>query len=74
MPVLYLMIDDFSPLHDHCFLKWSWIIVLQYELLFCIENNDDPAIMIVRGLLEKYPKVDAHLFVRGKLLNNVHLP
>lgn len=37
----------------------------KYELLFCIENEHDPAIMVVRSLLEKYPKLDAHLFVGG---------
>ena len=38
----------------------------QYELLFCVEDDMDPAIMIVRSLLAKYPKVDAQLFVGGK--------
>jgi hypothetical protein len=36
---------------------------LQYELLFCIEDDSDSAIMIVNSLMEKYPKVNAHLFV-----------
>jgi len=36
---------------------------LQYELIFCIEEEIDPAVMVVRSLLEKYPKVDAKLFI-----------
>lgn len=37
--------------------------LLQYELLFCIENKNDPAIPIVEGLMKKYPNVDAQLFI-----------
>ncbi|XP_063707336.1 ceramide glucosyltransferase isoform X2 [Culicoides brevitarsis] len=36
-----------------------------YELLFCIEDRNDPAIMIVKHLMEKYPTVDAQLFLGG---------
>ena len=42
--------------HETCFS-------LQYELIFCIEEDMDPAVMVVRSLLEKYPKVDAKLFI-----------
>lgn len=38
----------------------------KYELLFCIENDWDPAIMVVQSLLSKYPQMDAKLFVAGK--------
>lgn len=41
---------------------------LQYELLFCIEDKDDPAIAIVNTLMEKYPLVDAHLFLGGSVV------
>ena len=34
----------------------------QYELLFCVEEESDPAVMVVRSLLEKYPSADARLF------------
>jgi ceramide glucosyltransferase len=34
----------------------------KYELLFCIENDSDPAAMVITSLLEKYPSVDARLF------------
>lgn len=40
----------------------------QYELLFCIEDKDDPAIAIVNTLMEKYPLVDAHLFLGGSVV------
>lgn len=36
-----------------------------YELLFCVENENDPAIMLVNSLLQKYPQVEARLFVGG---------
>ncbi|KAI0210222.1 Ceramide glucosyltransferase [Lamellibrachia satsuma] len=37
-----------------------------FELIFCIEEEIDPAVMVVRSLLEKYPKVDAKLFIGSK--------
>ena len=42
--------------------------VLQYELLFCVEDETDSALMVVRSLMEKYPKIDAKLFI-GEYLN-----
>jgi ceramide glucosyltransferase len=36
-----------------------------YELLFCVEDKEDPAINIVQTLMEKYPTVDARLFMGG---------
>lgn len=36
-----------------------------YELLFCIEDKEDPAVAIVNNLIDKYPKVDAHLYLGG---------
>jgi len=38
----------------------------QFELLFSVHDEQDPAIMIVQKLIERYPKVDAKLFI-GKL-------
>ncbi|KAH8309383.1 ceramide glucosyltransferase [Drosophila kikkawai] len=49
-----------------------------YELLFCVEDKEDPAIQLVERLLTKYPKVDAKLFVGGSdvgvnpKINNIH--
>lgn len=37
-----------------------------FELLFCVQDNTDPAISVVKHLLEKYPSVDAKLFSGGK--------
>lgn len=37
-----------------------------FELLFCVNDNNDPAIMVVKQLLDKYPQVDAKLFSGGK--------
>jgi ceramide glucosyltransferase len=36
-----------------------------YELLFCVQDNVDPVISLVQGLIEKYPTVDAKLFTGG---------
>lgn len=43
------------------------IIFFQFELLFCLQDESDPALMVVKALMEKYPKVDAKIFI-GKLL------
>lgn len=34
----------------------------RFELLFCVSNADDPALMIVRTLMSKYPDIDARIF------------
>lgn len=50
-----------------------------YELLFCVEDESDPVLMLVHKLMEKYPTVDARLFVGGcnvgvnPKINNMHL-
>ncbi|RZF41192.1 hypothetical protein LSTR_LSTR011573 [Laodelphax striatellus] len=36
-----------------------------YEILFCIEDKNDPAILPVKRLMEKYPQVDTQLFIGG---------
>ncbi|KAH8405593.1 hypothetical protein KR215_003802, partial [Drosophila sulfurigaster] len=49
-----------------------------YELLFCVEDKHDPAIKLVEQLLDKYPLIDANLFVGGSdvgvnpKINNIH--
>ncbi|KAJ6218000.1 hypothetical protein RDWZM_009157 [Blomia tropicalis] len=40
----------------------------QFELLFCIEDKTDPAIDVVNRLIDRYPKVDAKLFVGGNTI------
>lgn len=55
--------------------KFIWNIIsfydyhffFQFELLFCLQDESDPALMVVKALMEKYPKVDAKIFI-GKLL------
>jgi len=42
--------------------------VVQYELLFCVEDDSDSAIMIVNSLIEKYQKCNAQLFVGKKTI------
>lgn len=37
----------------------------RYELLFCVQDDTDAAIMIVRQLLLKYPNIDSKLFIGG---------
>jgi len=37
-----------------------------YELLFCVQDDNDPAILVVKSLIENYPKVDAKLFIGHK--------
>lgn len=39
-----------------------------YELLFCIEDKSDPAIKIVEQLCEKYPQIDAQIFLGGSVV------
>jgi len=36
-----------------------------YELLFCVEDKEDAAVLVVENLMEKYPKVEAQLFIGG---------
>ncbi|XP_063542537.1 ceramide glucosyltransferase [Cydia strobilella] len=36
-----------------------------YELLFCVEDEHDPAVMLVHSLMQKYPNIDARLFTGG---------
>lgn len=35
----------------------------QYEILLCVQDQDDPAIDVCKKLLAKYPGVDAYLFI-----------
>lgn len=49
-----------------------------YELLFCFEENTDPAIPLVNSLIEKYPDIDAKVFIGASTvgvnpkINNMH--
>lgn len=37
--------------------------MLQYEILLCVQDQDDPAVDVCKKLLGKYPNVDARLFI-----------
>lgn len=37
-----------------------------YEIMFCIQNADDPVIPLVNELVAKYPKIDTKVFIGGK--------
>ncbi|XP_055334469.1 ceramide glucosyltransferase-B-like [Paramacrobiotus metropolitanus] len=38
----------------------------KFELLFCVTDESDPAVMIVQSLMKKYPCVDARIFIGGE--------
>lgn len=38
----------------------------KYELLCCVQDDQDPAIILFEKLKERYPKVDSKLFIGGK--------
>ena len=40
---------------------------MQYEILFCIQDADDPAHEIVQRLISKHPSVDAKV-VSGNVI------
>ncbi|MEQ2194903.1 hypothetical protein XENOCAPTIV_004501, partial [Xenoophorus captivus] len=42
------------------------VCVFQYEILLCVQDQDDPAVDVCKKLLGKYPNVDAGLFIGGK--------
>ncbi len=46
-----------------CCLADQWCPLLQFELLFCVQDEEDPAINLVNRLKESYPKVDVKLFI-----------
>ncbi|KAM7540862.1 hypothetical protein Aperf_G00000026436 [Anoplocephala perfoliata] len=37
-----------------------------FEIIFCVEDPNDPAIELVESLFRKYPNVDARLIIGGK--------
>lgn len=37
--------------------------VAKFEILFCVDDRDDPAIPVVQSLLERYPEVNAQILV-----------
>jgi ceramide glucosyltransferase len=41
-----------------------------YELIFCIQDENDPAIDVVKRLMAKYPIIDTKLFYGKKVTKN----
>jgi ceramide glucosyltransferase len=41
-------------------------LLVQFELLLCVEDESDPAVKIVRQLQDRYPLVSCRLFSGGK--------
>ncbi|KAH9517963.1 hypothetical protein DERF_008574 [Dermatophagoides farinae] len=37
----------------------------KFELLFCVQDEKDAAIICVKNLIQKYPQIDASLFIGG---------
>ncbi|TNN08183.1 Ceramide glucosyltransferase isoform 1 [Schistosoma japonicum] len=37
-----------------------------FELLFCVQNENDPVIKLLQSLCEEYPNVNTRLFIGGK--------
>ncbi|CCD69753.1 Ceramide glucosyltransferase 2 [Caenorhabditis elegans] len=38
----------------------------KFELLFCFDRSDDPAVKVVESLVKKYPSVDSTMFFGGE--------
>lgn len=47
-------------------------VCFQYELLFCVHDNIDPAQKVVEVLMAKYPHIDARIFCGEILIWLIH--
>ncbi|XP_064618504.1 ceramide glucosyltransferase-B-like isoform X2 [Lineus longissimus] len=56
-------LDNFleTNLESHFLISYP-----KFELLFCVQDDQDPAINVVNKFMERYPKVDAKIFLGGK--------
>ena len=39
----------------------------QFEILFCMKDSQDPAVAVVKKLMESYPEVNSRLFTGAKI-------
>ena len=46
--------------------KFGVVYVIQFELLLCVEDDQDPAIAVVERLQQRYPSVECRLYIGGK--------
>lgn len=63
------VLKPLTGVDPHLFANLETFFNLKYptfELLFCVEDDSDSAIMIVNSLMEKYPKVNAQLFIGAR--------
>lgn len=44
-----------------------------YEIFFCVDDEDDQALNVVRDLMTKYPTVNAHIAIRKSCTTSVIL-
>ena len=57
------MINDERGGERQAINDWLLVVDEQYELLFCICDESDPSLMLVKRLMDKYPNVDASVFI-----------
>ncbi|KIH55757.1 hypothetical protein ANCDUO_14080 [Ancylostoma duodenale] len=48
--------------------EWLKNDLFQFELLFCVKDRHDPAVGIVKQLMDRYPAVDARIFYGGEVV------
>lgn len=49
--------------NQQCFPELIQVFFLfQFEILFCVQDERDSAVAVVRQLMQNYPKVNARLF------------
>ena len=44
------------------------VSLLQFELLICVQDDQDPVITLVNKLKERYPKVECRMFMGESLM------
>ncbi|CAL4142100.1 unnamed protein product, partial [Meganyctiphanes norvegica] len=60
-----------SPMDPNLMTNLETFFTMNYpkfELLFCVQDESDPSIMIVNQLQKKHPHIDCQLFTGGKMV------
>ena len=67
MVVSWWIVRVFLHCEHFMTLTWLWWLywwcVFQFEILLCVQDDQDPAINLVKKLQDRYPKVDCKLFI-----------